>query len=292
MADILVDNWTMETAVKNSIEIYTHWAKPHPDYIRLIEAIILWDNIYYVDNEYSENWKKLLHYFDCADFIHPITDLEDDNMDLYIGQAKELSILNGTDIVSGGAIEYCALADLLCMSYLPTGRRIEYIEKQQLENNVIDRKDIMTIFDKNVLEYYDEINKKIGNNKLQFEFPTLFRYVQDHAEKATLIETAMKMKTFNDVREFRNYLDQVELDFKQGDIKAMEKCLDEIPKLVTSMKKSLQIQLGGSMQINFGLGGITAVTPKININLNLPSIKGKHINFLRRLAKYAQRGRD
>ena len=256
MSDILVDNWTMQTAATNSVDVFAFRAEPDPDYIRLIEAIVLWDNLYYVENEFTAYWKELLHKFDYDEFIRPITELKDQNIQLYTGHAKELAILDGSDVVRSGALEYCALADQLCMNYLPAGKRMEYLEKNQMPSNTVDRRDIMAVFDRNVLEYYDEINKKIGSNRLRFDLPILFSYIQDHANNATLIETAMKTKEINDVRNFREYLNQVEIDFKQGDIQALDKCLDAIPKLVSSMKKTLKIQLGGSVQISFGFNGV------------------------------------
>ena len=130
MSDILVDNWTMQTAATNSVDVFAFRAEPDPDYIRLIEAIVLWDNLYYVENEFTAYWKELLHKFDYDEFIRPITELKDQNIQLYTGHAKELAILDGSDVVRSGALEYCALADQLCMNYLPAGKRMEYLEKK------------------------------------------------------------------------------------------------------------------------------------------------------------------
>lgn len=57
MQGILMDNWSIENII---VCVYENDNKSYSkEYIDLLEAIILWDELYYPDNTYSSWWKYI-----------------------------------------------------------------------------------------------------------------------------------------------------------------------------------------------------------------------------------------
>ena len=61
MADIMIDNWTLQRAAISINDTYEKISSPNEEYVKLIEALVLWDHVYFIDNEYSQYWKKFLY---------------------------------------------------------------------------------------------------------------------------------------------------------------------------------------------------------------------------------------
>lgn len=59
MADIMIDNWTLQRAAISINDTYEKISSPNEEYVKLIEALVLWDHVYFIDNEYSSRLKKL-----------------------------------------------------------------------------------------------------------------------------------------------------------------------------------------------------------------------------------------
>lgn len=53
MSDIIIDNWTLQRAAVSINDTYEHLSTPNEEYVRLVEAVILWDNVYFLNNEFS-----------------------------------------------------------------------------------------------------------------------------------------------------------------------------------------------------------------------------------------------
>lgn len=51
MADIMIDNWTLQRAAISINDTYEKISSPNEEYVKLIEALVLWDHVYFIDNE-------------------------------------------------------------------------------------------------------------------------------------------------------------------------------------------------------------------------------------------------
>ena len=74
MADIMIDNWTLQRAAISINDTYEKISSPNEEYVKLIEALVLWDHVYFIDNEYSQYWKKFLYRFGYEKYIQKILD--------------------------------------------------------------------------------------------------------------------------------------------------------------------------------------------------------------------------
>lgn len=71
MADIMIDNWTLQRAAISINDTYEKISSPNEEYVKLIEALVLWDHVYFIDNEYSQYWKKFLYRFGYEKYLSP-----------------------------------------------------------------------------------------------------------------------------------------------------------------------------------------------------------------------------
>lgn len=71
MSDIIIDNWTLQRAAVSINDTYEHLSTPNEEYVRLIEAVILWDNVYFLNNEFSGVWKDILWRFGYQNYLTP-----------------------------------------------------------------------------------------------------------------------------------------------------------------------------------------------------------------------------
>ena len=48
MADIMIDNWTLQRAAISINDTYEKISSPNEEYVKLIEALVLWDHVYFI----------------------------------------------------------------------------------------------------------------------------------------------------------------------------------------------------------------------------------------------------
>ena len=58
MKNVLIDNWFLENiAFKYNDQLQLFSSQ---EFLNILEAILLWDNVYYPENEYSHFWQYLI----------------------------------------------------------------------------------------------------------------------------------------------------------------------------------------------------------------------------------------
>lgn len=72
MADIMIDNWTLQRAAISINDTYEKISSPNEEYVKLIEALVLWDHVYFIDNEYSQYWKSFCIALVTKNICHPL----------------------------------------------------------------------------------------------------------------------------------------------------------------------------------------------------------------------------
>lgn len=46
----MIDNWTLQRAAISINDTYEKISSPNEEYVKLIEALVLWDHVYFIDN--------------------------------------------------------------------------------------------------------------------------------------------------------------------------------------------------------------------------------------------------
>ena len=275
MADILIDNWTLQRAAVSINDVYENIAAPNDDYIRLVEAIILWDNVYFLDNEYSQYWKNILWRFGYQNYLAPFS----------TGKVEDYEIFQqengGNSIIADSALKYSTFCNKNNIAYLPCKERAEYLKQCDFIASYVNRKDVMNLLDKTLAEYYVSLNSRFGTDKIRFSFPVLFDFIVANTTDKFFLQTALQVRNEKEVIQFRKWLSSFEQQLQQGALQELEKLLAYLPALicdltrVVSPKRSAEIQIG--------------LTPAINIPVTFGgSAKNLiHVDFLRTLSSFA-----
>ena len=94
MADIMIDNWTLQRAAISINDTYEKISSPNEEYVKLIEALVLWDHVYFIDNEYSQYWKKFLYRFGYEKYLSPFAIPKEENISVHSLGDIENSIIS------------------------------------------------------------------------------------------------------------------------------------------------------------------------------------------------------
>lgn len=281
MAKILIDNWSIQKAAISINNTYEMREDPDEAYIDLIEAIILWDDIYYIENEFSVFWKNILWRFGFAHYLKPLSKEEISDCDTIV--QNHLNAINeNLGILERGAIEYYLLSNLLQMNYLPSSERTSYLIKNNYFNEFIIRNDIIKMLDKSILDYYSEINEELGVERIKFERPLLFDYVANNTyDSRFYINTALQIKKAKEVINFRRWMDNFESVVNSGNIYELKRQILLVHEIVNEVTKLPNSKILGEVQLG--------LSPSISFPFNIHKNNDKkiHTNFLRTLTYQA-----
>lgn len=287
MQGLLLDNWGICKIITRTsgFDNEKYWNK---EYIDLLEAIVLWDDLYYPENEYSYWWKRLGVTHSINNIVKPIKNERnkfDKEIDIMIKNIPKID--DFPELVSVGALRYMLFSNKLGINYLPCKERSLFLEQSNFcyswEN--IDRLGIIDVFDKEVIKYYKELNDFFGKNIFTFEFPLLIDYIiQNTPDNMSYIEYAIKLREDKCVVAFRRYLNEVEIAINNAEWNKLFKFEKETKGLVNDIfqhKKFVE-----SISINL------LALPSFNIAVsNLPFKKNIHLSFLRNLGNFAYKNR-
>lgn len=261
MSDIIIDNWTLQRAAVSINDTYEHLSTPNEEYVRLVEAVILWDNVYFLNNEFSGVWKDILWRFGYQNYLTPFLAGSLDDEDYGVNEQHTTN----NDIVLEGAIKYSNFCNKHHVAYLPSRERAECLKRCNFIEEYINRKDVMNFLDKTIIDYYTSLNERFGVNKIRFSFPVLFDFVAANTTDNFFLKTALQIRTEKEVIQFRKWLSDLEQNLQRGNFLELEKLLAYLPGLIndltkiTSPKRMAELQLGLSPGINIpiAVGGST-----------------------------------
>lgn len=170
MKSVMIDNWTIEDIAfsgKNMIN--------SPGFHNIIEAIILWYQVYYPNNEKSIFWKYLTQEQKVEKYISPcIEDKKIENIaeQIYYEKYKKKYSKN----IAMRAIEYDLLANSMGCDYLPCKARrlflkdIDYYKQDNIigtiSNLKVGKDDIMKFVDKTTQDRLKEFNSSVGSKSM------------------------------------------------------------------------------------------------------------------------------
>lgn len=282
-----MDNWSIENIIAyvNEEDSKSY----NKEYIDLLEAIVLWDNIFYPENTYSSWWKYVGKDHSINKIIKPIQD----NAEAFRGEIEEIlnninNTNNFTEIISKGAVKYMLLSNKNGLNYFPCEERCIFLEKSDLFDNFknISRFDIIRTLDKEIVKYYEELHKFFGKNIFSFEIPLLADFIiQNTPNNMSHIDYAIKLREDRHVVAYRKYLDEIEMAFNSAQWDKILKFEQETKGLVKDIFEEKKFV--DSISVNL------LALPSFNISIaNFPFKKNVHLNFLRRLGKFAYKERN
>lgn len=261
---ILIDNWTLERALSNYQ--YNRNQEGYPaELIALVEALVLWDDVYYWDNGRSF-WKGTTSVLpnSFANNLHPIKE-----PDLFANTPVAIPTnLCGDSLVACGAVEYLRLADHYSLAYSPVDKRADFILENDLYSvfgQAYTRTDIFDSVDKDVESYYRYLNQEIRKANISFCPHSLFQYIAENRGNNTdIFEIAREVGRDKTVRAFKKWVSSFEDKVTRGNYIEVHRINEEL--------RSIENELIGrrsKMEFDMSLGLPFA----FSINLSIPFSK-------------------
>lgn len=286
MQGILMDNWSIQNVITYDCE--DNRKSYNKEYIDLLEAIVLWDDLYYPENTHSSFWKYIGQDHSIKKIIKP---LQDDGKE-WDGEIEEIlkginSTNNFNEIVYKGAVKYLLFSNKNGLNYFPSEKRSIFLEQSNLFDSFrhISRFNIIRTFDSEIMKYYDEFNKFFGKNLFSFEIPLLADFIiQNTPNNMSHIDYAIKLREDKHVVAYRKYLNEIEMAINNAQWDKLLKFEQETKGLVKDIFEAKKIV--DSISVNL------LALPSFSISTaNLPFKKNVHLSFLRKLGKFAYKER-
>lgn len=294
---ILIDNWSLEKIAFDITE-KKDFKSCSDELCHIIEAILFWDDIYYIENGFEYFWLENLVSPSLKDILKP---LRKENADTIIDMTKfqfynKFASIYGDGVIAKGAIEYLLMSNYWNLDYFPSFKRNQFIQnnmdklykkfKQLCFSEDID----IPVFSKSE---HKEIDRAIENyyqerdDNFEISMPAITEYVMDkaksHSIEDILVET-LRLREKKYMVNFRNGLQ--EISYSGNYKKSMLR--QQIKYNISQLKKNIGDIC--TFRIGFELGKNPfemSFAPFIDISLNFDSKPKYAINnvFLRKVLK-------
>lgn len=305
MSAIMMDNWSLESATSYlglSNEERTAYGEGYIDsWVNLITALVLWDEIWYVTDPRTLAWKaqmvnhSVLEKFDTV--IHPIDkhDFDNDIMDKLIDSASSYSG-ESPSYIEKRTILYGLMSNVLGINVLLHSKRDELSTSSPLMSP-FSRLDIFKTIDRDLQEYYEYINDKLGRKYLSFAYPVLYDFIKNQtymryrtaSENSDIIETAFEIRQEKDVVRFRDEIEHIECLVNSGDTQALLtqlNLLDEIAKELSNKYNKSIVLADFKLSLTPSLSRTFPIEIKCNENMRI------HTSFIKTIYSFGIDGRD
>lgn len=215
MKRALLDNWTIEDIAGKKRNIFV---SPSVKVQVLVSALVLWDEVCYLDNGYSEWWNFAI---DCNKeleilrLLKPINPEEyKQSMDRAQDDYSNLYQCNYQEVVAKGALEYLYISDNNDMCYIPFGDRVNFIEENELFKNThqyYTRMDLIELIDEEIKNYYTTINRHIRRANFYLDTSCIYNYVKRNAGTVEeMVDVINSLKNERMVIRFRKWVEKME----------------------------------------------------------------------------------
>ncbi len=288
MSKILVDNWNMEDIAYELSYIPDEYFSY--TYGELLNATVLWDEVYYLNNDWSWNWIDSQQ--ELTKIVMPINDdlsFLQESEEIYKKYFENIEY----PVVASGAIRYSLFSNRYGMGYLPCEERSNFLNKVDVamrenifKNVLYNRQSSLRILDELIEEQFSSIKRFFPKLKINFQYPVLVDYIRFNANsEKSCIDVALQLKREKAVMAYREYMDQFELALGNEQWSTVIKFEKEIQEIVNDM---LKIPEGRA----FTVSGSVSLMPSIDISTEIVLNRKKyHLNFLRELADFSFSGK-
>ena len=286
MNNVLIDNWSLQNSCYEKYDLKKQTVSV--SYGNLLNAIVLWDTLFFPQNEYSYAWKQ---YF--PELSNILIGYENKSQ-IFLQDATDIiqkANFNESPIVCSGAIRYLLLSNSLELDYMPVAKRADFILKHSNylgeQFKTLTRMDLSRVLDKTVTEYYDELNSVFGKNIFTMSMPILTDFIiQNCPENMSYINYAIKLRDDKDIKKYKKCMADLDNAFNSGkwnEIKTYIEANYSIVKSITKMDQNCVFNISLSLAV------MPLLTPSVNLgkDFNLKRHKYVHLTFLKKLAKFA-----
>ena len=283
MTCVIVDNWTLENAASYIYDDSKN--PPTSEYIRLIESLILWDRVYYIESPFSASWKLMLS---SQSYSSLLTSIPTDFCLSDPLASSLLQRLQGDNIMAQSrTFDYQVLSNRLGMHYPPSDQRAMLLRNLNAVHETYNREDIVTYLDDSVNEFYKALVNSLGKNKISFHFPVLFDYIRYCCGGKITFEGITQLHNSKEIKNFRTWMDMLETQIASGNLLALKQAIDLVPEIVNDVTKLAVQAPVASLEIGLTPSLALPITP-IQIYTRVKKIKEKvHTDFFRVLTNYA-----
>lgn len=282
MNSVMVDNWVMQEII---YELYDLEEEISDTFSQFLSSIILWDDIYYPDNEMSKFWNNIPSNLNTI--IHPINDeyhfFENESTKLYQQKYSAYS-----DVIAKGAIRYFLLSNHLNHDYFPSLERQTFLKQNNPYGIIknLTRLDFLNPLNNAITQQYEEMFMHFDNLNFHIERPILTDFIlQNKPYNMSCIDYALHLKYEGPIVKYRNYLSDLETALNNNDyrylIELIQYSQEIVNNVITMDKRTI---VSGEFQI----------FPSISINLAKDfhlTTHHAHLTFLDNLARFAFNGR-
>lgn len=292
MNNVLIDNWSLENIIHDldNIDLLLR----NPTFHNILEALFLWDNIYFPKNEFSLYWNLLLEDSVLKNILIPLEDneeFEEESRALYNIHYRQNHY---TENIACGAIRYIMLSAENRIDYLPCPQRSEFIQESNINkllfnygqmpvngrNNIpMPRKELWSTLDRELKKYYIEFEKQYSNSYYEVELPVLANYIiYSKPDNINYFEYArsLKRKLFADI--LIKYIEKTEKDIANGNFVANNVFKNDMKDIVDSICSNDRRLITVRSAKLF---------PTLSYSFYLNDIRKINFIFARKIVKYA-----
>ncbi len=310
MGEILLDNLTI-----SRLPIIKKYFEKNDKHLQnYLYSLILWDKIICIEEDDFRNFDKNNYIFAKKGIGRSVlikrrtfnealgnrfnTNINDINNFLEINNVKidtseyreeayrivtNMEIANKDRQIAEDVVRYILLGYNLGVNICLSSERANFICLNHYDDYIFNRLNIINMVEKDVKEFYEEINSKVGKKVICFQSPLLFDYVCRESETFDqALQMAKKIKKEKHLIEYRRTMDKMEKCLNKGDFIKFNEYLSDIPDIVNS------IQTAGIKTKTFEIG----FNPVPSISTNFDIVFGRkmhnklHLRFLKDLAKF------
>ena len=304
MASVLIDNWTMSKLP----ELDEKMNKDRKEIQDFLFALVLWDDVYslqadnliYVDKEgfcFTSSPIKRRQYKKTLCSLCKIKKLEGWTEE-YISVAKEIyserSFKEENPMVAQGTILYMLLGYNYALNILISSERTKFALDEILRSQLLkySRLNFMHALDKELLKYYDEINKKIGDKVICYKAPVFIDYICKNAVTfKDAINIALQLKYKPEVIDYRKAMDKMEESLNEGNSIKFNQYISIIPEIIDAITHKYSL----TATIETGFSPLPSYSLALSIDMDfehLSRIPLKfNLRFIKDIANYGLKNR-
>lgn len=283
MNSVMLDNWMLSDVLCDIYNIRDNTVSE--SYQKFLFAIVLWDKIYYPNNELSPYMNPANG--TISSILKPIDDITHSFADEADAMYKEYFNGEYSEIIVKGAMRYLLLSSHNKCDYLPCEARqktlacANFIEL----NRRISRSNSLDFLNDAINEYFIELFSKLGATNFTIKTPILTDYIiQTTPDEMSYIDRALHLKYEGPVEKYRKYLSDMENAFRKSDYRL----LIDMKNYSENLVKDIRIMDSKNISV---VNCTILPIPSISFTKEVQLKGGANLAFLDELGKFAVNGR-
>lgn len=231
MGEVLIDNWNLSKMrlIENNNKYI-----PNDAYSNLLSAIVLWDNIYYLDEKpfvfsglVESNILSLLKPLHMDQKIKRIFEKSSKK------EYKKNYSYRYNDVIAERALYYHEISKAFNLDYYPESRRADFLNHVIGKYELWSRNEVIKEEEKEILRRIQEFNME---NDSIISIPLLSNLIIKNSDQ-DFTNTALDIKNTKEVIRFRKYMDKVDEEINLGNFEEAKSILKLIPYIIDDIEK-------------------------------------------------------